>query len=345
MIKMSKEKKKIKTMKEIREERIRKYKEKYESRYESFRDRLITVRTPGKYWSLLGHRTFFTCGYCGQNILLYSKSAVFRSTENPTLFYGCRKRCNPSRVQRINFLDKKILEFIFKRLKKLFPNLKSENAHIDQLDKVFEKLDSLEKERSRILELLPSAGYNRDELMDRITTVEDEIVYLRGDISGINSENPQESPLLAPIFSIDDPAELEEFSLLYRRELVNSLIMRIRYFNEYLLVRPTPMTNEERRIESEGMGLIENIHLAFDLRNFNELMKDYKNEDQEEEDEEEEQETIDIDFIMSDPDGDDLLNYGKSEPIDVDLIKTEPGSRDEKEILRKKKSTNENEEE
>ncbi len=326
-------KKKIKTLKEQREERIRSFKEYSERRIERFRDRLIKVNSPGKVWTILDRQKFFVCGYCSYRMSLYSTRSLIGPEQNPMLFYGCGRRCEPSNIHRVKFLDKKLLQFIFRRLKEKFPEAKGKSDKIDDLLDDFIRLERLEGERQKLMELLPHAGYNRDDIVHALIDIEKEIENVRRANAGLDSDNPAASPLLSPVFAQDDYSGLFDLNLLYLRELTNALVTRIRFFNETLIMKVVPLDDEERRIEEDGGGKIQNIHLSYEIKVFDPSIA--KEAEVVEDDftglERPPWERIDPEFIMNSQE-DSTQEYEKSNPIDLQLVKTEPGSEEEKNL-------------
>lgn len=326
-------KREIKTLRQQREEHIQRLKDLAEQRFERFRDRLIQVRTPGKLWSILEKQDFFVCGYCGQRMSLFSPLSLTGNETNPQIYYCCIRRCESSGIHRAIFIDAKLLEFLFDRLRSIFSEAVGKVGQRFQLDDFFEELARLESERKRILELLPHAGYNREKLLKDIISVEDKIYEMRRSVAGLDSKNPEKSKLLAPIFSFENVEELKKENLLYKREFVKALVKRMRFFNETLILRVTPLTDDEREIEKKGEGKLLNIHLSYDARRFAD--SDAIEPEETKEVIEKATEKLDIDFIMSDKERNDFAGYEHSEKIDIELLRTEPGSEEE-EKLRKK---------
>lgn len=333
-------KKKLKTLREQREERIRKFKEMSEQRFEKYRDRLTKVRTPGKKWSILDGETFFVCGYCSYRMALYSPRSVQVNEEDPMLFYGCGRRCEPSNIHRVEFVDNKLIDHIYERLVEKFPNAEPSERDIDELLRSFSKIDELEEERRKRMELLPHAGYNRDELVQELIEIEEKIDQIRMENSGLETDDPSSSPLLSPVFSSEKPEDLYSMNLSYRTELVKAIVKRIRFFNETLIVKMKPLDKKERSLNKAGGGRITNIHLAYHYKGYKSGDETIDDEDQTEPGETKkrpEWERVDPEFIMAEPE--ETSRFVKSkEKVDIDLVSTEPGSAEEKEILGKKQS-------
>ncbi|RKZ29763.1 hypothetical protein DRQ36_07660 [bacterium] len=325
-------KRKIRTVKEQREERLRKLRD--EEHVKLLRDRLVLVNTPGKLWAALERQRLFVCGYCAQRMALFSPMAITPSEKNPILYYGCIRRCGPSGIQRANFVDKKILVFLYERLHEKFPKAKGNSAEMDKLMEMFIQIEKMNEERGFLLEALPHAGYDRDKRLEELIKIENDIDTMRAEISGLNNKKPYKSPLLAPIFVIESPEELMDLNLLYKRELINCLVRRMRFFNETLVVVVTPLDEEERRIEEKSGGKIQNIHFSTDIRAYKELETIVGEEEKTEQ--RQPVEKIDLDFIMNPP-NETEAEIISAEPVDVDLLKTEPGSEDERKVRKKQK--------
>ncbi len=311
-----------------------------QKRFTHFRDRLINVRIPGRHWTLLEKQTFFVCGYCSQRMALYSPFSLTGREENPKLFYGCHRRCAPSNIHRYQFIDGKILKFIYNRIKGFYTDFKGDPSLIKPLESNFKEIEKMDERRGFLLELLSHAGFNRDNILRELIDIEEKTEKLRDRLSGIHSKHPEKSELFAPIFLTESFEEMQNYSLSYRRELVMAAIKRIRFFNETLIIRVTPLTEEEKRLDTEGHGKIFNIHLAFDP---DRLKIDSIIEGKDDFDEQElsQSQRIDLDFIMSENEPmDEYAEYSRStSPVDVELLMTEPGSSEEKEVLKKRKKT------
>ncbi len=307
-------------------------------RFTRFRDRLIRVRTTNRPLTILQRQDFFVCGYCGQRMALYSPGFLTGREKDPKLYYGCSHRCEPSSIHRYQFIDNKLLSFIYDRLVGFFPKAKGSRSKMKFLDEGFKTLGGLEEKRGRLLEALSHAAYNRDDVLRELIQTEEEIEKLRAKLSGVSSKHPEKSALFAPIFLAKSADELQSLDLLHRRELVRATIRRIRYFNETLIVRVAPLDDEERRVEEKGGGKIFNIHLAFDPSKLDlESILESDDEDGDEPDKDVEKPHIDLDFIMNDEEESEYAKYIRStEQLDVELIKTEPGSPEEEAILKKR---------
>ncbi len=327
----------IKTLKEQREERIRKFKEMSEQRFERYRDRLIKVNTPGKKWGILDRESFFVCGYCSFRMAVFSTRSLQLKDENPMLFYGCGRRCEPSNIHRVSFLDNKIIDNLYERLHEKFPNSKAKSKDMDKLMASFELIDELEEKRRHLIELLPHAGFNRDNLVKDLVELEKRIEGMREQNSGLKSSDPASSPLLSPVFSAGNPSELYSMNLSYRTELVKALVRRIRFFNETLIVKLSPLDAEELSLDTASGGKVTNIHLAYQFRDI-EQSEDIDDDEIADDGRQERPhwERVDLDFIMSEPE--ETSGFIKSsEKVDVDLLRTEPGSKEERELLKKSK--------
>ncbi|MCK5833685.1 hypothetical protein KAH81_08450 [bacterium] len=316
-----------------------------EKRYTQFRDRLIRVRTTNRLWTVLENQNFFTCGYCGHKMALYSPLSLTGREEEPSMFYGCSRRCESSGIHRYQFIDTKLIKFIYERFRGLFPNLKGDSKHVKKLTKKFEEIARHDAKRRHLLELLPHAGFNRDDLLKELINLEETIESMRDNVSGFSKKKPEKSTLFAPIFLAETPGELLTLDLLYLRELVGAAIYRIRFFNETLVLRVTPLTEEEHRFNREGGGKLFNIHLQYDPRSLDmkTISNDEENEDKSETPAKEDRkkyafERVDVDFIMKDeePESDYAGHTRSAEKVDLELLLTEPGSTKEKEILKQR---------
>jgi hypothetical protein len=225
------------------------------------------------------------------------------------------------------------MEFIYKRLREMFPDATGSEADEKELNKIFGEFSFLELERKRILELLPHAGFDREKLMVDIIAVEDRMRWIREDVADLGGEHPETSKLLSPVLLLNNIDDINELNLLYKRELAKSLFERIRFFNETLILRIAPLDDDERRLEKEGIGKTQNIHLSYDARRFTE--EDGIEPEVMEEEIQKASEKLDLDFILSEED--QREHYVKSAPIDLELIRTEPGSDEDIKLRRKKK--------
>ncbi len=329
-------KRKIKSLREQREERIRKFKEMSEQRFEKYRDRLLKVNTPGKKWGILDRENFFVCGYCSFRMSVFSTRSLQVNEETPMLFYGCGKRCEPSNIHRVSFVDDKLIDHVYDRLNEKFPNAKPVVKDMGELMASFTEIDELEEKRRHLMELLPHAGYNRDDMVQELIEIEERMETIRDENSGLKSTNPAESRLLSPVFSAKDPSEIYPMNLSYKTELVKTLVRRIRFFNETIIVKMNPLDEEEASLDKAGGGKITNIHLAYHYRGYQDGDAETDEDTEAVDDGRQERprwERVDIDFIMSEPE--EKSDFIKAtEKLDIDLVRTEPGSKEEKEILK-----------
>ena len=316
-----------------------------DKRHTQFRDRLIRVRTSNRLWTVLERQNFFVCGYCGQRMALYSPLSLTGREEDPNLFYGCSRRCELSGIHRHQFIDGKLIDFIYKRFREMFPDVKGKKKNVKALTEEFEEIARLDKKRRHKLELLPHAGFNRDDLLKELIELEEIIKERRDKAAGLSDKRPEKSTLFAPIFIAESAEELFNLDLLYLRELVRAAVRRIRFFNETLILRVTPLDDEEHRLDTEGNGKLFNIHLQFDPRSLDikEIIENPDPDEVQEPAKDEERpkyafERTDLEYIMAEEeDESDYAGYDRADSkVDIELLMTEPGSKKEKEILKKR---------
>lgn len=235
------------------------------------KDRLKHFRT-NKIATVLHKQNIINCGYCSKPVKLFSSKAVSSSAkrENVNLFYLCQKKCARSMPQRSGFLDEAILRFIWKRVNEL-PPPESDSANFDQAINMAKELREFQQKRQDKLQELPSAGYNVDKIMQEVKELEDKIDEIERDLEEFKELTPQENPLLRPLWYIS----LEEFlerEFEWHRALISLLVRNIRFFNEYLVLRVLPLTEEEDEYD-QGFGKRAHVSLR-EFRYDEEKVKD-----------------------------------------------------------------------
>jgi len=181
-----------------------------------------------------------------------------------------------STVHRAEFIDRLLLQLIQKHITKNLPKPKS-GGHYKKMLKEFKELEKLQSERLSLLTKLHYASYKRDEVLEELRTIGDKINEYQNKISSLFSTKTESNPLIYPLFKTP-PYEINTLDLTYRRELVKTLVRRIRFFNEFLIVRLNPITEEDKR-KSDEMGRIFHLNLRISNRERKiELPDDKKNE-------------------------------------------------------------------
>ncbi len=225
---------------------------------QKFKQRLIKVSIITKPFAVLHGLSIFYCGYCGKPMSLFSTRPVQLGKRMPPLFYSCRDRCPRAGFHRAEFIDRLLLQLIQRRITQNFPEPKAEGDYEALLEK-FKKIDELYSQRLTLLNKMHYASYKRDEILADIRKVKDEIEELESEVKSLFSKGPNKNPLMYPIFNTP-PDEINSLDLTYRRELVKLTIIRVRFFNEFLIVRMKPLTAEDEA-KSDEMGRIFNINL------------------------------------------------------------------------------------
>ncbi len=235
---------------------------------QAFKKRLVRVRIKTAPFSVLHGLGIFYCGYCGKPMELYSSRPFSPGDARiPPLYYACRDRCPRSIPQRAEFVDKLVLQLIQKRITENFPEPKQQGDYEGLLEK-FREIQKLQSTRLDLLTKMHYASYKRDQILAQIDEVKRKIAEIKAEIEKLFSAPAEENPLLYPLFKVK-PEEINTLDLEYRRELVKLFIRRIRYFNEYLIVRMLPLTEEDRR-KSDEMGRVFHINMRYSERH-NEL--------------------------------------------------------------------------
>ncbi len=248
--------KKRMTLRERLEEERRKLEEA--QRGQKFKQRLVKVRIITRPFSLLHGMNIFYCGYCGKRVWLFS-ARPFRPDERiPPLYYTCEERCQRASFHRASFIDKLVMQLIQRRIRESFPEPSSGEGYEELLEK-FSEIDRLKSERLELLNKLHYASYKRGQVLEQISSLDEKVKEIESQIEKYFGSGFNENPLLYPLFTTP-PDNLNELDLAYRRKLVQLLVRRIRFFNEFLIVRMNPLTDEDRA-KSDEMGRIFHINL------------------------------------------------------------------------------------
>lgn len=231
---------------------------------QAFKKRLVIVRIKTAPFSVLHGLGIFYCGYCGKPMELYSLRPFSPGDARiPPLFYACRDRCLRSMPQRADFVDKLLLQLIQRRITENFPEPEEQGDYEGLLEK-FRKIHQLQSERINLLTKMHYASYKRNQILEQLNQIKQEIERINDEISALFSADVKNNPLLYPLFNVK-PEEINTLDLEYRRELVKFFIRRIRYFNEYLVVRMRPITPEDER-KSDEMGRVFHINMRYSER-------------------------------------------------------------------------------
>ena len=227
-------------------------------RSQRFRQRLIRVSITTAHFSVLHGMPIFYCGYCGKPVALFSTHIIQTVQKIPTLFYACSQKCASSGFQRADFIDRLLMQLIQNRVVSTFPAPTGGSGYEGLLEK-FKILDSLKLDKLQLLNSLHYLSYKRDIALEEIRLLKEKIDGLTDEIKSLFSADPQENPLMYPLFNTP-PEQLSDLDLGYRRELVNTTVLRIRFFNEFLIVRMVPFADESVS-SSDEWGRVYNINL------------------------------------------------------------------------------------
>lgn len=218
-----------------------------------YKDRLILLHRGMLPWSLLEGLNIINCGYCGKPVRVFaSKSFSTRKVpRNVTLYYMCMNRCENTTMHRTSFIDRKIMALIKKRMDALNITPRIDDPLLEMLP-IFEQRTALLTERRSLLASLPIAGDRSPETINEIDKVESEVDAIDSDIKSFYGKPLEENPLIA-IMHYHSPDELSELDIELSRALVRFFVIRIRYFNEFLLVRFRVLTEQEDKV-TKGFG-------------------------------------------------------------------------------------------
>ena len=161
-------------------------------------------------------------------------------------------------VHRAEFIDKLVMQLIQEKITQNFQKPESPGDYEKILAK-FKKIEELHSERLTLLTKMHYSSYKREQILKQLRDIRDEIDFLQEEISSLFKTNPEENPLTYPLFETS-PDDVNELDLTYRRELVKMLIRRVRFFNEYLILRINPITKEDEE-KSDEMGRIYHINM------------------------------------------------------------------------------------
>ena len=228
-----------------------------------FKQRLIKVNITTKPYSVLHNTQIFYCGYCGQEIALYSSSSMGTSERIPPLFYACSHRCSRSSYHRAEFIDRLLLELVQKRVTDKFSKPEGKGDFEGLLVK-FQEMEAMHNERLKLLMNLHYASYKRDEVLAEIRECKDKIDALQSEVRRLFKTDDKDNPLMYPLFNTNTQ-DLNKLDLAYRRELVKMLVFRLRFFNEYLIVKMLPITKSEIS-QGDDFERVFNINLRFSER-------------------------------------------------------------------------------
>ncbi len=236
----------------------------------SFKKRLVRVTIRTKPFSLLHGMMISYCGYCGKPMDIFSGRPLILGERLPPLYYACRDKCQSSSFQRTDFVDRLLMQLIQTKIKQNF-KMPQKSGDIGELLQKFRYIEDLLSRRLDLLGKMHYASYKRDIVLAEIRELDDEIRIKQSEIKDLFSAELDENPLVYPLFATP-PEQLNDLDLVYRRELVRTIVNRLRFFNEYILVRMIPFSEEEKRM-SDSMGTISNIHLRVTERKYGAILE------------------------------------------------------------------------
>ncbi len=225
---------------------------------ELFKKRLIRVKIQTKPFSVFHGMGVFYCGYCGKPMALFSSRSFQPEERIPPLYYSCCDKCTRSEAHRTIFVDKLVLQLIQKRLTESLDTPKSEGDYKNLLE-TFKEIEELQSLKTGLLTKMHYASYKRENVLLELRQVQEQIDTKQKKVHELFILTSDENPLIYKMFTTQ-PDEIGELNLLYRRELVQLLITRIRFFNEFLILRMLPITDEDKQ-KSDEYGRTFNINL------------------------------------------------------------------------------------
>ncbi len=247
---------KRKTAKELIAEQIQR--ENEANLGSSLRKRLIRVVSASRRYTVMHGLGIFYCGYCGKPVDLWAARPFTANERVPPLYYSCRDSCPNTGFHRAQFIDRMIMELIQRRIVETFPQPAGEGDY-EKLLEDFQTLSDLEVQKIKLMTELHYTAYNRELVVEKINALKKRGEEIRANIRAMFSLDRKDNPLFYKLFTTPRE-ELGKLDLEYRRELVKMLINRIRYFNEFLLVKMFPLTEDDLR-KSDEMGRTFNINL------------------------------------------------------------------------------------
>ncbi len=237
------------------------------------RKRRLKPFRPPEEVTLLQGQGLIKCGYCAKPVDLFSLKSVYlaKQAEDSSVFYMCQSKCSRSSQERTVFIDELLLSHIWERINNLPPpdNL---SKSLDEALEISYKIKKVKDQRKEKLRELPTAGFNIDGLLEKIDKLEAKIKNLQEDIDDLRGLVPQQNILLKPIWALSQDEFLEQ-DLQWHRILISMLIYNIRFFNEFLVLRVMPFTDEEKETDT-GWGKRLHLSLKYSRRNLNEIVEE-----------------------------------------------------------------------
>lgn len=181
----------------------------------------------------------------------------------PPIYYGCLDRCQPSGVQRTAYIDKLLIELIRQRIVSVFQKPKF-SGNPDEVFEKFKEIEALQERRLHLLDKFHYASYKRDIVIAELNEVESKLRELEKALENYFISHPDDNPILSTIF--ETPAEkLGEFEISFRRMLVKTIVWRLRYFADFIVVSFQPLTPDELE-QRDSKRLVSYISLRYSER-------------------------------------------------------------------------------
>lgn len=220
-------------------------------------------RTPVP-WGMLDHSNIAKCGYCGKVIKPFANQIINEGEKRRLhTFYTCSSACEDSGIQRIQYLDKRFMEWIKKRVTEAVGEFIwgfDEKKILSE----FNRLSELAVKRRKLQTDLVTDSFHAEEILKTLKKVEIKYDRQKKKIDTYDELPFNENPLIGLL--LEKPLEeLIEYDINFRMKMLYFTVYSIRVYKEYILIRAVPITEHEYHI-TKGFGPEMSINMSSDFR-------------------------------------------------------------------------------
>lgn len=247
----------------IRKEPNNQKPEKEQIQGTSFKKRLIPLRYSPRFYTMLEKQGVAFCGYCGQRIIPYARKFIGSSDANIPVYYSCSARCDQSGIFSSAFIDRAIIRAISQRLKKNFPD--DELPYITPLDieDVALRLKGLYERKTALSYQLPYVTSRLGDVVEELKQLDALIEKTRKELEQFDTVRVDKNPYLRFLWYITDD-EIKTLGLFARREIARSLIVNVRFFSDYIILK-LKMEASETKGKLGERGRIISLNLKYNI--------------------------------------------------------------------------------
>ncbi|MFP4459568.1 MAG: hypothetical protein ACLFSQ_08290 [Candidatus Zixiibacteriota bacterium] len=215
-------------------------------------------------WGILDLSNVARCGYCGKPIKPFTNQVLKEGEKRKVpRFYTCSVGCEQSGIQRVSFLDKKLLSWMKERLDEKVGDF-IWGYDEEQLMAEFNYLTELAHKRRGLQTDLVLDAFHAPQILEKLKKVEREYDMQKHKLDTYDQLPFNENPLIGVMLE-EDIEKLADYDINFRKKMLHFMIYSVRIFREYILIRAVPITDKEYEV-TKGLGPQASINLSSDFR-------------------------------------------------------------------------------